>query len=227
MALLLCWTDDPLVQRRAERVATRLGLTLVAFAAQRPPTPELPQAAQAAGLLVALELDGSVELVRRWRERYPEMTIVAFLASPQPERWREAELAGADAVSSRGRADMVLAECLEDRLSGRRRARRLRVAALSEFAGRLGFVGRIADSPVGAIALYHVGGQLHAIADTCPHAGASLGDGELDGEIVTCPAHGSQFRLSDGERVRGPADRGVARYPVVVEAGVAFVELPR
>jgi nitrite reductase/ring-hydroxylating ferredoxin subunit len=97
---------------------------------------------------------------------------------------------------------------------------------MADFAGRLGYVGRVDESPAGPIALYHLAGRLWAIADACPHAGASLCTGSLDDGVVTCPRHGSQFRVTDGERVRGPADQSVQTFPIVVESGEAFVELP-
>jgi nitrite reductase/ring-hydroxylating ferredoxin subunit len=221
MRQLLLRTRDPVVERRAARVAAVMGLEPVIVLGSFAQQPDDP-----AGLLVELELDGALEAVREWRERDSELAIVAYVTMPSAELWRGAELAGADAVTTRGRVDRTLASCLEDRLSGRHRARRLRLAPLAEFAGRLGYVGRVAESAVGPIALYHLAGRLWAIADACPHAGASLCGGQLDGEVVTCPRHGSQFRITDGARVRGPADLDVRTFPVVVEAGNAFVELP-
>jgi nitrite reductase/ring-hydroxylating ferredoxin subunit len=218
--LLLLHARDPLVRRRAVHVAASMELEPV----------ELLEAApdgEPAGLLVELELDGALDAVRDWRARSANLAIVAFLATPAPELWREAELAGADQVTTRGRADRVLADCLDDRLSGRRQARRIRLAPMAEFAGRLGYVGRVAQSPAGPIALYHIGGRVWAIADACPHAGASLCEGALEGDVLTCPRHGSQFRVTDGSRLRGPADRDAQTFPVVVESGDAFVELPR
>jgi nitrite reductase/ring-hydroxylating ferredoxin subunit len=220
-SVLLLRTRDALIERRAARVAASAGLDPVVMLGPFP-----LQDGKPAGLLVALELDGALDAVREWRERDPELTIVAYVSTPAADLWREAELAGADAVTSRGRADTVLAACLDDRLSGRRRARRLRLAPMADFAGRLGYVGRLDESPAGPIALYHLSGRLWAIADACPHAGASLCAGELDGDVVTCPRHGSQFRVTDGERVRGPADQAVQTFPIVVESGEAFVELP-
>ncbi|HET9719648.1 MAG TPA: Rieske 2Fe-2S domain-containing protein [Solirubrobacteraceae bacterium] len=223
MRTLLLRTSDPLVERRAERVAALHELEPVVLR-------EAPAAApggEAAGLLVQLELDGAVDAIRQWRERWGEITIVAYLSQPSPELWEQAEQAGADEVTTRGRADRVLAEQLTDRLSGRRRARRLRLAPMAEFAGRLGYVGRIQETPVGSIALFHIEGQLRAVSDECPHAGASLAEGELEGDVVTCPRHGSQFCVTDGRRLRGPADVGVRAFPVIVDSGVAFLELPR
>jgi nitrite reductase/ring-hydroxylating ferredoxin subunit len=57
----------------------------------------------------------------------------------------------------------------------------------------------------------------------CPHAGATLSEGEVEGSIVTCPRHGSQFDVCTGERVRGPADEGLRTMRVVEEDG--FVHL--
>jgi nitrite reductase/ring-hydroxylating ferredoxin subunit len=35
------------------------------------------------------------------------------------------------------------------------------------------------------------GGEVCAIANTCTHRGDPLNDGERDGDVVTCPWHGS------------------------------------
>lgn len=45
----------------------------------------------------------------------------------------------------------------------------------------------------------------YAIHDRCSHRGCLLSDGDLDGNIVTCSCHGSQFDVRDGTLVRGPA----------------------
>jgi nitrite reductase/ring-hydroxylating ferredoxin subunit len=220
-AVILLRTTDALVARRVEVVAVAAGLDTASAT-----TTPLPEPAALAGLVVELGGEGSLEVIAATRSAAPDCTIVAFLSQPDPELWRRAEAAGADVVTTRGRADRALAATLADRLSGRRRARRIRLAPLADFAGRLGYVGRVEDTPVGPIALYHLDGALWAIADSCPHAGASLCEGELDGDVVTCPRHGSQFRVTDGARVRGPADLDVPTFPVVVEVGEAFVEMP-
>lgn len=49
-----------------------------------------------------------------------------------------------------------------------------------------------------AIALANVGGQLHAIENTCPHAGGPLGDGALNGNSAVCPYHGWAFDVRTG-----------------------------
>lgn len=212
---------DRLVQERAVRVARRLGLE----ALQLRSADGEPSSVAPAGLLVELELDGAIAALARWRAAHAQLIIVGFLATPEPELWAQAEEAGADLVTTRGRADRELGRLVADHLSGARRSRRVRLAPEQDFAGRLGFVGRVQESPAGPVAVYHLGGgRLCAIADACPHAGASLSEGELDGDVVTCPRHGSQFRVTDGERVRGPADEDVATVRVLVEAGDVFLE---
>ena len=49
-----------------------------------------------------------------------------------------------------------------------------------------------------SIAIFNVLGTLYAIDDSCPHAGASLSNGKLDGRTVQCPAHGLRFDLLTG-----------------------------
>jgi nitrite reductase/ring-hydroxylating ferredoxin subunit/uncharacterized membrane protein len=48
-------------------------------------------------------------------------------------------------------------------------------------------------------------GKVCAISDVCSHAGGPLHEGELDGNVVTCPWHGSRFSVESGGISRGPA----------------------
>jgi len=52
------------------------------------------------------------------------------------------------------------------------------------------------------ILLAKVGDRYYAADNRCPHMGAKLSEGTLEGVIVTCPRHGSEFDLSDGGVVR-------------------------
>jgi nitrite reductase/ring-hydroxylating ferredoxin subunit len=67
-------------------------------------------------------------------------------------------------------------------------------------------------------------GHLYAIDDTCTHMGCSLGRGELDGTTVTCPCHGSQFDVTSGHVLRGPAQRPVRSRVVQVEGETLLAE---
>jgi nitrite reductase/ring-hydroxylating ferredoxin subunit/uncharacterized membrane protein len=70
-----------------------------------------------------------------------------------------------------------------------------------------------------AILLVRRGGRLSALADRCTHRGGPLSGGELVGDCIQCPWHGSQFRLSDGMVERGPASRPEPAYDVREDAG--------
>src|SRR5271170_5542055 len=74
------------------------------------------------------------------------------------------------------------------------------------------------------VALFKLGGNICAIADTCPHAGGSLGMGKLDGNIVTCPVHGMRFDVTTG-CFSGTSDFGVAAYAVKVVDGKIMVAI--
>ncbi len=49
-----------------------------------------------------------------------------------------------------------------------------------------------------AICVANVDGEFHALSNTCPHADGPLGEGELNGKMVTCPYHGWAFDVTDG-----------------------------
>ena len=48
-------------------------------------------------------------------------------------------------------------------------------------------------------------GRVHALADRCAHRGGPLHEGELEGDCISCPWHGTRFRLDDGSVERGPS----------------------
>ncbi len=75
------------------------------------------------------------------------------------------------------------------------------------------------------MAVYRIPGGFTACADRCPHQGARLSDGEVEGTTLTCPRHGSQFDVTTGDRTRGPADDGIAHHRVLLEEGQLFIVL--
>jgi 3-phenylpropionate/trans-cinnamate dioxygenase ferredoxin component len=68
-------------------------------------------------------------------------------------------------------------------------------------------------------------GEVFALSDLCSHDDVELSDGELDGEDVECPAHGSLFNVRTGEVTGLPADQPVATYPVAVVDGEIVLEV--
>jgi 3-phenylpropionate/trans-cinnamate dioxygenase ferredoxin subunit len=69
-------------------------------------------------------------------------------------------------------------------------------------------------------------GHLYAFDDTCTHMGCSLANGELDGTVVTCACHGSQFDVTSGAVLRGPAQRPVRSFGVTIEDGQILADVP-
>jgi nitrite reductase/ring-hydroxylating ferredoxin subunit len=67
-------------------------------------------------------------------------------------------------------------------------------------------------------------GQLYAFDDTCTHTGCSLARGKLQGTTVTCGCHGSQFDITTGAVLRGPAQRPERSRSVHVEGDDLLVE---
>jgi nitrite reductase/ring-hydroxylating ferredoxin subunit len=49
------------------------------------------------------------------------------------------------------------------------------------------------------ILLANLGGEFHAMRAKCNHMGGPLDKGTLEGEIVTCPLHGSRWDVRTGE----------------------------
>jgi len=74
------------------------------------------------------------------------------------------------------------------------------------------------------IALSNVGGKLYAIDNVCLHRGGPLGEGELSGQVVTCPWHGWQYDVTSGKLVTNPAV-GVETYPVELRGDDVYVDV--
>ena len=88
------------------------------------------------------------------------------------------------------------------------------------------------------VLIARVGDDYYAAANTCPHMGAVLSRGRLEGTVLTCPRHHSQFDLRDGHCIRwtdwkGPiqlfarllrSPRPLTTYPVKVEGGRIHVQ---
>ena len=80
--------------------------------------------------------------------------------------------------------------------------------------------GQIAafPTPGGKVAVANVAGTYYAFDDTCTHRHCSLAKGDLEGAVVTCICHGSQFDVTSGALLHGPAESPVGSYPVRLES---------
>jgi|SRR4051812_32227353 nitrite reductase (NADH) small subunit len=76
--------------------------------------------------------------------------------------------------------------------------------------------GIVAEVNGRTLAIFNVDGIFHAIDNTCIHRGGPLGEGDVQGSIVTCPWHGWEYDVATGGCVNNPAAH-VERYQVKVE----------
>lgn len=65
------------------------------------------------------------------------------------------------------------------------------------------------EVPGREILLARAGDSYYAVGNRCPHMKGDLSQGKLEGTVVTCPRHYSQFDLKDGSVVRWLKGSGV------------------
>jgi nitrite reductase/ring-hydroxylating ferredoxin subunit len=91
-----------------------------------------------------------------------------------------------------------------------------------------------AELPDGAIKVVDMGdcplvvrnvrGTLHAIENVCPHRGGPVGEGDIDGDTITCPWHGWSFDINTGQGTLNPAAM-IRKFPCRIEGGDVTVEI--
>ena len=81
----------------------------------------------------------------------------------------------------------------------------------------------LGEVPVVAV---RAGGAVRVLADRCSHMSGPLSDGELADGCLTCPWHGSVFRIADGSVARGPATAPQPAFETREAGGAIQVCLP-
>ena len=81
----------------------------------------------------------------------------------------------------------------------------------------------LGEIPVVAV---RVGGAVYVLADRCSHMSGPLSGGELADGCLTCPWHGSVFRIADGSVARGPATAPQPAFRTREVGGAIQVCLP-
>ena len=81
------------------------------------------------------------------------------------------------------------------------------------------------------VLIANVEGKYFGMQGKCSHAGGNLWEGKLDGFVVKCPRHGSEFDVRTGKVLKGPwVPFGKAKdlpiYGVIVEGDELFADLP-
>jgi nitrite reductase/ring-hydroxylating ferredoxin subunit len=89
----------------------------------------------------------------------------------------------------------------------------VRVAGTADVPPGSGIVAEVNEQ---SIALFNVDGTFYAIGNVCVHRGGPLGEGELEGEVVTCPWHAWQYNVKTGKSLTNPS-ASVKTYEVKVD----------
>ena len=98
----------------------------------------------------------------------------------------------------------------------------VRVGALSRLAP-----GTVMEAVHGdqRYAVCNIGGTVHALGGICPHRGGPLGQGAVNGELLTCPWHAWEFDCGTGQNDYDPRCT-VPIYPVKVSGDDILIDLP-
>lgn len=96
------------------------------------------------------------------------------------------------------------------------------VARLAEIPSDCGLCVHIGDVDIG---LYLVGERVYAMENRCPHAGFPLSEGELEGCVITCRAHGWPFDVRTGFDPENADGFPIPCFAVSVENGMVHVDL--
>lgn len=76
------------------------------------------------------------------------------------------------------------------------------------------------------ILVANINGNFYAVDDTCTHAGASLHEGALEGDVLTCGWHGAKFDCKTGKLSAFPAKiKDLHSYKISMESENVFVEV--
>ena len=71
--------------------------------------------------------------------------------------------------------------------------------------------------------LFNIDGEFYAISDVCTHRQCSLSEGSLDGDVLECLCHGSQFNVRTGAVENPPARTPVPSYSVRIEGDAVCI----
>ena len=96
------------------------------------------------------------------------------------------------------------------------------VARIAEIPSKRGLCVQVAGVDIG---LYLVDERVYAMENTCPHAGSPLSEGELDGCVITCEAHGWPFDVRTGFDPDNADGFPIPCFAVSVEDGMVHVDL--
>lgn len=96
----------------------------------------------------------------------------------------------------------------------------LKVAAVGEMEDARAKIVRPVSGE--AIAVFRDGDKVSAVSNVCRHQGGPLGEGKIVDGCITCPWHGFQYRMEDGQSPP-PFTEKIATYATRIVEGVVYV----
>jgi len=84
--------------------------------------------------------------------------------------------------------------------------------------------GKAMEVDGNSLAIFNVEGNFYAVDNTCLHKGGPLGEGSLDGSVVTCPWHGWNYDVKTGANIENPEVK-VKAYEVKLEGDEILVKV--
>jgi NAD(P)H-dependent nitrite reductase small subunit len=84
--------------------------------------------------------------------------------------------------------------------------------------------GKVVEAAGKTLAVFNLDGNFYVIDNTCLHRGGPLGEGLLEGKVVTCPWHGWEYDVTTGQNTFNPSMK-VETYKVTVKDGEIRVQL--
>lgn len=76
-----------------------------------------------------------------------------------------------------------------------------------------------------SIGVFHHHGKWYALRNSCLHRGGPVCTGPLEGDTLTCPWHGFQYNVMNGELLVDPAAH-LDKYPIFVEDDQVVLQIP-
>jgi len=121
-------------------------------------------------------------------------------------------------------------------------SKRVLLGKLSDFENESARVVNIEGT---SVVVARVNEEFCAVLNKCPHLGLPLGANKVEGKMITCPFHGSQFDMCSGENLdwvrgvgglklpewsrrllaMGKQPSPVQTFPVVVDGDAIFIEM--
>lgn len=87
-----------------------------------------------------------------------------------------------------------------------------------------GTLKKVAGGDAGDICVYNLDGKYYATADMCTHATASLAEGDMEGDLITCPVHWGQFHIPSGQAVTFPCEKHLRTYRIITTDKEVFAD---